>query len=627
MTVFTRQISCFVIWVLSAIFVTAQTVVPYVKQVDNDLTTGKTRIYFGYINTGEDPRSIPLSINNFMLITNEGFLVSFQPTVFLPGHVPTIRALNFIEGGVTNLVEFNLLLDTYYYNGDTMQNELIYGGWSLLGVPATASASNGITFIRNSPASNTNNSTTLPANYTNVYTHTTTSLALPSGRVIIEGGGELVLESGNFDAHTILNRGDGAIRLQGGTLTAASSLTNAALMIMEGGGTIDTPLFHNTGDGRIEIVSGVNAIQGFMNRGQLLIQDGSLSAGHITNQGLLSIQGGALTLSDGMTLGSNGTLRLFSGGVIETTSLVNQGGALDFQGGALRVTDGGFFTGEGGMLGYSPVIGHNTRVEFAQGSALIQDDTLLTITDGSVLAVQGGTNQGDFYVTAAQFSSESGTFRNDTGASLSAVDSVLDFQGGGLLNLGSLTLVRSVVEGDVYSPTGSTVTVGGAATFNGLFSGAANFTGLGDAIFNGGYSPGDSPALVTHEGNVIFGAANWLTMEIGGTLRGIEYDALDIGGILSLNGVMEIVFINGFSAGFGESYQLFDFGSMTGAFSQINLPTLSDGLFWNLSELFINGSIQVIPEPTPKLLLMGIFLLVFLSAFFARKKRAHSQAH
>src|SRR5207245_1677984 len=92
--------------------------------------------------------------------------------------------------------------------------------------------------------------------------------------------------------------------------------------------------------------------------------------------------------------------------------------------------------------------------------------------------------------------------------------------GTGLVNHGTLVLIDSTINGPVNSPAGSAVNVIGNVAFNQLVSGAGQFFGSGTAIFNGGYSPGDSPAAINFQGGVTLGAANTLTIDVGGTTPG-----------------------------------------------------------------------------------------------------------
>ena len=140
---------------------------------------------------------------------------------------------------------------------------------------------------------------------------------------------------------------------------------------------------------------------------------------------------------------------------------------------------------------------------------------------------------------------------NEVGAELNAINATLNFPGDatpngiGLLNLGTLNLTNTTINGDVHSPTGSTINVASDVTFNGLVSGAATFPGAGLVTFNGGYSPGDSPADVNFPGSVSFGPANTLTIEASNPATptptpGIDHDRLNITANVTLDGTLHI---------------------------------------------------------------------------------------
>ena len=54
------------------------------------------------------------------------------------------------------------------------------------------------------------------------------------------------------------------------------------------------------------------------------------------------------------------------------------------------------------------------------------------------------------------------------------------------------------------------------------------------------------PGNVRELQNVVFGAFNTLRMEIGGTARGAQYDALDVAGTLTFDGTLALSAIGGF---------------------------------------------------------------------------------
>lgn len=64
---------------------------------------------------------------------------------------------------------------------------------------------------------------------------------------------------------------------------------------------------------------------------------------------------------------------------------------------------------------------------------------------------------------------------------------------------------------------------------------------------------------------------------------------------LVFGGTLNITGSHSFTA--GDSFDLFN-GSISGTFANVTLPTLGGGLDWNLSQLYTDGVISVIPEPS-----------------------------
>jgi hypothetical protein len=52
----------------------------------------------------------------------------------------------------------------------------------------------------------------------------------------------------------------------------------------------------------------------------------------------------------------------------------------------------------------------------------------------------------------------------------------------------------------------------------------------------------------------------------------------------------------------GDSFDILDFGSISGTFAAVNTPALASGLSWNLGSLYTSGSISVIPESSSAIL-------------------------
>lgn len=115
-----------------------------------------------------------------------------------------------------------------------------------------------------------------------------------------------------------------------------------------------------------------------------------------------------------------------------------------------------------------------------------------------------------------------GSTEVEDGGTLFLLGGEHDF-GAGLMNHSSAIFSSTTIHGQVTSPGGSDITVLGDVTFNDPVSGAGDFFGPGTSIFNGGHNPGDSPATVSFEGNLAYGPANTVTIELAGLLDG-EFD-------------------------------------------------------------------------------------------------------
>ena len=191
--------------------------------------------------------------------------------------------------------------------------------------------------------------------------------------------------------------------------------------------------------------------------------------------------------------------------------------------------------------------------------------------------------------------------------SLGEVDSFLTTDKDSRLNTGvtiaaGITTVRA---GDVLIASGAVsgrlINQGVVATrdadevlyFTGPVSGRGSYEG--QVVFAGGFSPGNSPAAV-RLADAVLASSNTLTMELAGLTAGSEYDQLIIDGHLTLGGQLDVELLYGFTPKLGDTFQLFD-GDFSGQFTDIIQPELDDGLEWDTSKLYTDGSLTVVPEP------------------------------
>ena len=210
------------------------------------------------------------------------------------------------------------------------------------------------------------------------------------------------------------------------------------------------------------------------------------------------------------------------------------------------------------------------------------------------------------------------TFDENLAASASATTAVeggtLNLPGDGLANAngmtnnGDLLLLQATINGDVHSPTGSTIEVTDFATFNGLLSGGANIDGGGTVNLNGGYDPGDSPAEVKIGGDVVLGSSNTLTLEVQAPTPvtddptpGDDHDLVNIEGSVSLDGTLDIDLLNpGTRPELGTRYSMLTYATRVIATVPTMFATIDGALIdtdFALAPLFVNTGVAA-PDDT-----------------------------
>ncbi|MGR8929405.1 MAG: hypothetical protein ACU836_02110, partial [Gammaproteobacteria bacterium] len=315
----------------------------------------------------------------------------------------------------------------------------------------------------------------------------------------------------------------------------------------------------------------------------------------------------------------------------------------------INLDGGSIDTNTGTMLGNNATITGSGRL---RGNLAITSSARVQVNENEKMQLAGDVvNEGriDAQSVSARPNLEiGGELINTMGSSANLMNADLfthnGIQNNGRISITGLSSIAGTVNNDVdgqinvsginspqaifwdnFTNNGSvTVTGGSTATFFGLVNGAGAFKGLGEKQFAGGYQPGNSPAQVTLEGVVSF--FDDITMELGGLTPGSEHDKIIFTGDVSLGAAvaLNVVYWDGWSAGFGDVYDLFDWGSsLTGAFSQLNLPTLAGNLSWDVGNLYSTGEIRVVPLPAAQLLMFsGTSLLMFAGR--RRKESRHA---
>jgi T5SS/PEP-CTERM-associated repeat protein len=128
--------------------------------------------------------------------------------------------------------------------------------------------------------------------------------------------------------------------------------------------------------------------------------------------------------------------------------------------------------------------------------------------------------------------------------------------------------------------------------FHGVLKG---FGFLSGAVQNSGLvAPGDSWGSLDIHGAYLQSAAGTLEIELGGTTPASEYDQLKVHEGATLNGTLEVKLAGSFVPAVSESFDILDWGSLSGTFSTVELPPLPAGRVWDMSQLYTTGVLRVV---------------------------------
>lgn len=113
---------------------------------------------------------------------------------------------------------------------------------------------------------------------------------------------------------------------------------------------------------------------------------------------------------------------------------------------------------------------------------------------------------------------------------------------------------------------------------------AGRVSGSGTIVANivndGIVIPGASAGALRNEGDYTQSANGTLLVEIGGVLAGSEYDQLSVTGQTALDGALDVSLIAGFQPCAGDRFVALIGGTRSGAFAQVIVPPLAEGLLW-----------------------------------------------
>jgi autotransporter-associated beta strand protein len=458
---------------------------------------------------------------------------------------------------------------------------------STLSAPQSFVCSNGILTV-SGPVTNGGFNLTLDGAGSNVVS----GLISGAGGLIKNGAGVAVLSGANsYTGITTVNSGlvlDGI----GSTTAGAFGTFNAAAnaINISSGATVDI-------DGK---ASGNDFFYGVTIAGS-----GTSGQGALINNGASGTSGNRqspnITLSANATIGGSGDIYMVNGGHASDT-LNLAGFTLTKTGANKFILDNTTVTGGGSINIAQGTVSTYTAGSSASGTAFVLANTAGVTLDASVNSLSigslagGGTTGGNVTLGAKTL-----TVGGDN-TSPSAYAGVLSGTGGALIKTGTGTQILS----GTNTYTGTTTVSGGVLLVNGWIGtnsitvqtnaalGGSGVVRGAATVQNGGtLTPGTGGiGRLTISNNLVLAGLTWMEVSRNGGV--LTNDQAFLTGTFTQGGSLVVTNIGTNALVAGDSLKLFNTTTYTGAFTNLTLPALTNGLSWKTNTLATNGTLAVV---------------------------------
>ena len=407
---------------------------------------------------------------------------------------------------------------------------------------------------------------------------------------------------------------DGTLNLLGGTVRF-----HAADPVDDQGGTVDYVAGTVAFDCDVPIGAGMSQVTDFFGSPATIpagkglevtgtatlwtpvtIDGGTLSVGSIVHGALLDFQSGTFNLTDddlaiaptglfgdtvmlptGKTINVTNTATVDSGAMLHLTGGHFSAGTLANDG-LVRLDDPHSALG-GGTLVNGGVLTGTGRVN-ARLDNQVAGEVRIGSGEEIVFTASGNTNAGEIKLLGGIAEFEGDLTNVSTG--FISGRGVLDVAGG-LTNLGVLAFSGGFTDlyGDVTNDAAAQIVISGgsvttfyddlasngeirvsaecSAVFFGAFTGTGGTTGSGTVYIEGDLRPGHSPAEVSFGGDMVFGPAAALEVELGGTAPA-AYDAVHVAGTATLGGTLAVDLIDPYRPSHNDAFEVMTFASRGG---------------------------------------------------------------
>jgi rhamnogalacturonan endolyase len=170
-----------------------------------------------------------------------------------------------------------------------------------------------------------------------------------------------------------------------------------------------------------------------------------------------------------------------------------------------------------------------------------------------------------------------------TNAGTASLDNANTYTGGTLVSGGALL---------VNNPAGSGTGAAAVTVTGGLLGGTGIITGPVLVAAGGFLAPGNPLGTLTISNNLTLAAGGSAFFQIQHSP--LTNSAVLVSGLLTEGGVLEVTNSGGTALALGDSFQLYNAGTCTGAFAGLVLPALPPGLGWSTNTLNTSGLLTVV---------------------------------
>ena len=403
------------------------------------------------------------------------------------------------------------------------------------------------------------------ASWTNPSTLTVGSSG--TGTLRVEDGGSVTTGNYGYVGYNVGSSGTATVTGADSSWDNSSALTvgnygTGVLSVQSGGSVTDTTgyLGHESGSSGTATVTGAES--SWDNTGNLYVGRRGMGTLRVEDGGSVT---GTADAYVGRYSGSNGTATITgTGSSLATSTGLYLGGNWSSAGGtaAVSVLDGGTLS--------------------VGGETMIHSGSTLTLGTGTFTS-SGITMAGGTLAASMAAGEEGGLYSADVGT-VSGYGEI-----SAPLHLGASGLVAG---------SGGVLTLSGGVTGSGTLS---------DLTLDGGQiTIGNSPGVITLE-DVLVADNTTFDFSIQDTDPS-EYDRILLAGGVTLDGVMNVSFVDGFMPADGSTFQLVDLGTatVTGWFSEVNFPTYAYNAYLDSS------GVLTIQTPEPAAILLALFGLALL---------------